>query len=675
VDGGVEEGIRSRICCPHVFACIQIPSLAGSDERDPRFACGSPVIVARIMEQPPAPQPSVQAPQPLFDDFFEPLPTDDEYEGPRSLSPAVNHEHAPAPVPVPEPGHDPAPADGPETPHREARPLPVFANEALSPEAPIAPDRSVRRRCSGKGPAARLGGGASRPPVGAGGPPPPGPPPDPPAAGNAPGAVDDEAEPAGEDDAETKRKVVLFYKNYWRWVQRQMDDCGDDEGEQQRLRVHWRWRGKSFETQMRLAKSFETNGNGGELASWMVEYLKKKIAGRVNRGNRFLDTRTVLLTWQGDWGLWPDVEVTDEALSADDEEARYAAIAAVVVRLRATGRASALWDEFKSAVERWTTKFYLAATGYALELCTQTLVSQRVVRAHLHLFLRAAGKLRILTPECFKFKDSLPVKSGLYSSAQAGSGRGGNNAGMYYVQAPKIGGVLTGGSLSPFRDYLVNGDWIMNLVQSNKMTYTVAREELIKSAKNLTRLLPCLDRWWQEKTRLSLKSEMVRVTEEINSSRRPFKVLPEVQAWILTHDAVRMRYQFLVLVGGSGLGKTQFAKGLVPVGAALELNMASAPEPDLREYDARRHALILFDECTPQQVLRQKKLFQCPPVEVGLAASATSCHAYQVWVHRKLFVICSNVWHYELSKLKIDDAQWLQANSVVVHVTEPLWLA
>ena len=101
--------------------------------------------------------------------------------------------------------------------------------------------------------------------------------------------------------------------------------------------------------------------------------------------------------------------------------------------------------------------------------------------------------------------------------------------------------------------------------------------------------------------------------------------------------------------------------------------MASAPEPDLREYDYSLHDLVLFDEASPHQILNQKKLFQCPAVEVGLAASTTSCHAYKVWVHKKLFVVATNIWHHEVARLSCDDANWLQANSVVINVTEPLW--
>ena len=90
-------------------------------------------------------------------------------------------------------------------------------------------------------------------------------------------------------------------------------------------------------------------------------------------------------------------------------------------------------------------------------------------------------------------------------------------------------------------------------------------------------------------------------------------IVPEPDARIPEHAVARHRdSSFLVLVGPSGLGKTQFAKSLVPKGRSLELNMASAPEPNLKEYDHEQHDLILFDECSAQKVLLQKKLFQAP---------------------------------------------------------------
>ena len=78
---------------------------------------------------------------------------------------------------------------------------------------------------------------------------------------------------------------------------------------------------------------------------------------------------------------------------------------------------------------------------------------------------------------------------------------------------------------------------------------------------------------------------------------------------------------------GLGWGKTQFAKALVPEGRSLDLNMASAPEPNLQEYDHEQHDWMLFDECSVQKVLLQKKLFQAPLSRVALGQSTTGCYA------------------------------------------------
>ena len=105
----------------------------------------------------------------------------------------------------------------------------------------------------------------------------------------------------------------------------------------------------------------------------------------------------------------------------------------------------------------------------------------------------------------------------------------------------------------------------------------------------------------------------------------------------------------------------------------LELNMAAAPEPDLKAFNHETHDLILFDECPAQVILKQKKLFQAPAVKVALAASVTGCYSYAVWLHQKLLVVCSNVWHHELRTLPAEDRDWLLSNSLVYTVEQPLW--
>ena len=126
--------------------------------------------------------------------------------------------------------------------------------------------------------------------------------------------------------------------------------------------------------------------------------------------------------------------------------------------------------------------------------------------------------------------------------------------------------------------------------------------------------------------------------------------------------------------GESGLGKTQYAMGLVPPGRALELNMAATDTPDLKLYDAVRHDLILFDEMKARDVLLHKKLFQAPASMISMGNSATNCHAYTRWLHQKLLVVSTNRWHINLAQLPSVDADWLKANAVTIQIVLPLWI-
>ena len=96
---------------------------------------------------------------------------------------------------------------------------------------------------------------------------------------------------------------------------------------------------------------------------------------------------------------------------------------------------------------------------------------------------------------------------------------------------------------------------------------------------------------------------------------------------------IRSRYKCLVLVGSSCTGKTVWAKWIFSdEQLVLEVNCASCPEPDLREFRALDHKGILFDEASCVMVLQQKKLFQSPPTPVRLGCSTTNCHAYDVFI-------------------------------------------
>ena len=64
---------------------------------------------------------------------------------------------------------------------------------------------------------------------------------------------------------------------------------------------------------------------------------------------------------------------------------------------------------------------------------------------------------------------------------------------------------------------------------------------------------------------------------------------------------------------------------------------------------------------------------QAPLSAISLGQSTTGCFAYDVWVHTKLLVVASNVWHHDVHELEEADADWFAANSLVLDEKEPLW--
>ena len=250
------------------------------------------------------------------------------------------------------------------------------------------------------------------------------------------------------------------------------------------------------------------------------------------------------------------------------------------------------------------------------------------------------------------------------------------NQGFFYAQVTKTGTLAQGGNWYPFKNYLVNSDWVMNLWQQGKVTGQTARAVILQCRKNVPRLLEnhlVVEREMQ-KTELS---EVVRRTQlALANEMRPCRSIPEVTAWEATFQEMRFRYNFLVLDGPSKMGKTLFCRSRsLGRGVLLEIDCAGADTPDLTGYRFGKHTMILCDEGSAQMVLRYKKLFQASASFVTLGSSKTNCHAYDVWAHAVKFVVTSNRWKAELDALPAADSRWLEANSVYVYVDSPLWIA
>lgn len=339
------------------------------------------------------------------------------------------------------------------------------------------------------------------------------------------------------------------------------------------------------------------------------------------------------------------------------------------------GWARAKYDRFRAFVMAVVDKYERVDWAIAAEICTQTLQQEGRAVFHLHLLLRHVdSQIWLPGPEAMQFEGCRP---NVTAAPNLGGQRGASSrtwAGYFYCTVPKIGQVFVHANKTPFRDFPVQGQWVMSLLQAGKIEASVARELVYKVAHGVSRLLADLDIIERRREECRVTVARSSAVAGLAARLRTFRVIPEVEKWDKQYEELRERYNFLVLEGPSKTGKTAYGRSKCPPGMqVLEINCASGAEPDLRSYLYGRDGLVLCDEIEAPAVAKQRKLFQAGTAFVQLGTSPTNIHVYTVFVHRVRIVCASNNWTASLAKLSKDDKSWIEENSVHVRCDSPLW--
>ena len=247
---------------------------------------------------------------------------------------------------------------------------------------------------------------------------------------------------------------------------------------------------------------------------------------------------------------------------------------------------------------------------------------------------------------------------------------------MYYLLCPKIGKVFSDSNKRHFKDFPVSGEWIFSMLQSMKMETEDARKELVLVGKGLCMKMTDLEKLVQVRREQKIWARIDAVQKKIAEGSLAFKNYPVVDAWKeQATKPYQRRKQFLVLEGPSGVGKTEFVRGLFGADALLELNCANCSAvPDLRTFNYDLHKVLLFDEAPLTMVLKNRKLFQAPCCLLDLGHSPTGRDVYRIWLNDAVLVIASNRWTEELEAVESEsDRAWIKANQVWVFVKESMF--
>lgn len=398
--------------------------------------------------------------------------------------------------------------------------------------------------------------------------------------------------------------------------------------------------------------------------AYVLAHIEDTLEG-LRRPQYLCQASSVILTYNGSWGL---VEQNSGCKFAEESSLQM-----VCATLQKTRSVQALWQEIRSFAT--DVQDFVKASDYAvcLEVCPKTFAEEHVVRLHFHLFLRANNKMRIACTHELVFKDSRPTPAALVGGLPV-TGRRSVWCGAYYCQVEKFGHVFAAGSKVPFRDYLINPAWVLNLLQAEKISVEQARQAVLATCSNVSRHLHDLEIIAKELEQNRIRKLRSTAGKELCKTMYAFKRYQLVTAWEAQYGHALFRYRCLVLDGPSKLGKTLFARSLCPSGfAVLEVTCGSGQEPDVRDFQHGQHGLVLFDEICPQQVLAVRKLFQASEAPVQMACSATNCYSYTVYMHRVRMVLCSNVWSRQCRSLPDHDRNWLDENCMTLCVSEPMY--
>ena len=345
----------------------------------------------------------------------------------------------------------------------------------------------------------------------------------------------------------------------------------------------------------------------------------------------------------------------------------------VVERLRRNANVKEAWERIKlhGAFCRVSTAADDAAIS--LELCPQTYQLQQRIQLHLHCFVRSSNRLDTRKCASMNFAGNVPHMSSSLNGVSLKGSRAVWSGFLYCALPDKVGCIFSDSTRQPFTQFLVNPNWITNMVQGGKLTVERARSYLVRCVNSDKHIMQ-LERYEAELERQAVAEAAAEAQRLLGGSLKEQKTYPKVTAFLNQFKKPRHRYKFLVLAGPSKMGKTAFARSLCEPGMEmLELNCASGAEPDLKAYRFRKHGLVLFDEIEAEQVAAQRKLFQAQATPVQLACSSTNCFSYEVFVWRKKLVLASNNWHSSMARLAEADREWIVANSILVDVNEPMW--
>ena len=249
--------------------------------------------------------------------------------------------------------------------------------------------------------------------------------------------------------------------------------------------------------------------------------------------------------------------------------------------------------------------------------------------------------------------------------------------GHYYLAMPKPGSLFLRGNFTAGEHYGIRAQWVTYYLSKGQLTFDAAEGEYCRCVGDAMRNVQNLKFLVDAAVDSTLQKQRTAMEIRLQRIMKTPKVVPEFVSWMksmgweLVPDVeMKGRFQFIVFNGPPNTGKSQFVRMQYPVGALLELDCGGRELfPDLKQFRRPRHRAILYDEGTPEMVLKHKLVFQSSNAWCTLGNSPCNRDVYHRWFYGTHQIICSNTWEADLQRITSwEDYEWLQDNSIVIPV-------
>ena len=249
--------------------------------------------------------------------------------------------------------------------------------------------------------------------------------------------------------------------------------------------------------------------------------------------------------------------------------------------------------------------------------------------------------------------------------------------GHYYLAMPKPGSLFLRGNFTAGEHYGIRAQWVTYYLSKGQLTFDAAEGEYCRCVGDAMRNVQNLKFLVDAASDSNLQKQRTAMEIRLQRIMKTPKVVPEFVSWMksmgweLVPDVeLKGRFQFIVFNGPPNTGKSQFVRMQYPVGALLELDCGGRELfPDLKQFRRPRHRAILYDEGTPEMVLKHKLVFQSSNAWCTLGNSPCNRDVYHRWFYGTHQIICSNTWEADLLRITSwEDYEWLQDNSIVIPV-------